>query len=139
MADRLSVKDRSELMAKIKNKNTSIEIRVRKWMFSRGFRYRINVKKLPGSPDIVLNKYKCAIFLNGCFWHGHNCPDGHLPKSNIEFWKNKINRNIERDMKCKQELENLGWNVIILWECELKNFEEKMTQLAYDICNRYNE
>ncbi|NMA06509.1 MAG: DNA mismatch endonuclease Vsr [Ruminococcaceae bacterium] len=96
MADRLSVKDRSELMAKIKNKNTSIEIRVRKWMFSRGFRYRINVKKLPGSPDIVPNKYKCAIFLNGCFWHGHNCPDGHLPKSNIEFWKNKINRNIER-------------------------------------------
>lgn len=135
MADRISMKDRSELMAKIKNKNTSIEIRVRKWLFSRGFRYRINVKKLPGSPDIALNKYKCAIFVNGCFWHGHNCPDGHLPKSNIEFWKNKINRNIERDMKCKQELENLGWNVIILWECELKNFEVKMAQLEYDIRN----
>ncbi len=135
MADRISMKDRSELMAKIKNKNTSIEIRVRKWLFSRGFRYRINVKKLPGSPDIVLNKYKCVIFVNGCFWHGHNCPDGHLPKSNIEFWKNKIERNMERDIKSKQELEKSGWRVIILWECELKNFEVKMAQLEYDIRN----
>lgn len=80
-------------------------------------------------------KYKCVIFVNGCFWHGHNCPDGHLPKSNIEFWKNKIERNMERDIKSKQELEKSGWRVIILWECELKNFEVKMAQLEYDIRN----
>jgi DNA mismatch endonuclease (patch repair protein) len=138
MADRLTVNERSKLMSKIKNKNTNIEVLVRKWLFSRGFRYRINVKKLPGSPDIVLHKYKCVIFVNGCFWHGHNCPDGHIPKSNVEFWKNKIERNQERDLKCKQELESLGWRVIILWECELKDFETIMAKLERNIRNCYS-
>lgn len=138
MVDKLSSKDRSKLMSKIKSKNTSIEICIRKWLFSKGFRYRINLKKLPGSPDIVLKKYKCVIFINGCFWHGHNCSDGHLPKSNVEFWENKINKNVQRDKKNIQDLENAGWHVIIIWECELKDFENRMEELVWNIRNGSN-
>ena len=108
-------------MSRIKGKNTKPEELVRKYLFSQGFRYRKNDKRLPGSPDIVLPKYKTVIFVNGCFWHGHEgCKHFVWPKSNEEFWKNKIETNIARDKKKTQVLEELGWRVIMVWECELK-------------------
>ena len=109
-------------MSRIRSTNTKPEEIVRKYLFSHGFRYRKNDKRLPGTPDIVLPKYKTVIFINGCFWHGHNqCKYFVIPKSNTEFWVNKINRNIERDTLNIDKLKSLGWNVITIWECELKN------------------
>jgi DNA mismatch endonuclease (patch repair protein) len=114
-------KTRSYNMSRIKGKNTKPEETVRKYLFSQGFRYRKNDKKLPGTPDIVLPKYKTVIFVNGCFWHGHEgCRYFVVPKSNTEFWVNKIETNRQRDKKKIRELEALGWKVIVVWECELK-------------------
>ncbi len=115
-------------MSRIKGKNTKPEELVRKYLFSQGFRYRKNDKRLPGSPDIVLPKHKTVIFVNGCFWHGHEgCKHFVWPKSNEEFWKNKIETNIARDKKKIKNLEELGWNVLTVWECKLKNKNEKDT------------
>lgn len=109
-------------MAAVKGKDTKPEMIVRKYLFSRGLRFRVQVRKLPGTPDIVLQKYKTAIFVNGCFWHGHEgCKYFRLPKSNVDFWKEKIERNIERDKESMQALLDLGWKVIRVWECELRN------------------
>lgn len=122
MADIKSPADRSRNMAAIKGKDTKPEMIVRKYLFSRGLRFRVQVRKLPGTPDIVLPKYKTVIFVNGCFWHGHNgCKYFRLPKSNVEFWKEKIERNIERDKESMQALFDLGWKVVRVWECELRN------------------
>lgn len=114
---------RSEIMAKVKQKNTGPEQVVRKFLFSKGFRYRKNVKSLPGSPDIVLVKYKTVIFVHGCFWHGHTCKAGHLPSSNLFYWRKKIEENMIRDEKKIELLKSLNWNVIIVWQCELKNIK----------------
>jgi len=115
-------------MSRIKNKNTKPEVLVRKKLFSYGFRYRINVTKLPGKPDIVLPKYKTVILVNGCFWHGHNkCKYFILPKTRTEWWSNKINTNIERDNRILEELLKLGWNVLVIWECELKKSKLEIT------------
>lgn len=112
---------RSYNMSQIKGKNTKPEILVRKYLFANGFRYRLNVKTLPGTPDIVLKKYKTAIFINGCFWHGHEgCKYFVWPKNNSEFWKKKITDNIARDQRNLQLLQDAGWNILIVWECELK-------------------
>ena len=129
--DTVSKEQRSLNMSHIKSKNTKIEIKVRKYLFSKGFRYRVNVKDLPGKPDIVLKKYKTVIFVNGCFWHRHkNCKLATTPKTNTEYWVNKFNHNIENDQKNYEKLNVLGWHVIIIWECELKdNFEEIMEQV----------
>ena len=109
-------------MSNIRSKNTKPEILVRKYLFSQGIRFRVNVKKLPGTPDIVLRKYRTVIFVNGCFWHGHEgCKYYVLPKTNTEFWKEKIERNKERDLKERMQLRNMGWHVILLWECQLKS------------------
>lgn len=105
-------------MSKIGSKDTKPEWIVRRYLFSHGYRYRKNVKGLPGSPDIVLRKYNIAIFIHGCFWHGHT--DGHIPKSNKEFWENKIIRNKQRDEENKEKLKKLGWKVMTIWECQLK-------------------
>lgn len=114
-------KTRSYNMSRIKGKDTKPEVIVRKYLFSQGFRYRKNDKRLPGKPDIVLPKYKTVIFVNGCFWHKHEgCKYFVWPKSNSEFWKEKIESNIVRDKKQYEELKNAGWHVIIVWECELK-------------------
>jgi len=121
MADIFDKKKRSEIMSKISGKETKPEILVRKHLFAKGFRYRKHVKDLPGKPDIVLPKYKTVIFVHGCFWHGHNCKAGKLPETRKEFWEKKVNGNIKRDQKNKSELEKLGWNVITIWQCELKN------------------
>jgi len=114
-------KTRSYNMSKIRSKNTKPEVIVRKFLFSQGFRYRKNVRILPGCPDIVLQKYKTVIFINGCFWHVHEgCKYFVWPKSNVDFWNEKLIRNRCRDAENYTTLSNLGWKVIIVWECELK-------------------
>lgn len=121
MADKHSKEVRSYNMSQIRSTNTKPEEVVRKYLFSRGFRYRKNDKRYPGKPDIVLPKYKTVIFVNGCFWHKHDgCRYFVWPKSNIEFWEEKITRNVNRDNDNYQKLKEMGWNVLIVWECELK-------------------
>lgn len=107
-------------MSHIRSINSKPEEIVRKYLFSQGLRYRKNVKKLPGCPDIVLPKYHTVIFVNGCFWHRHDCSRFVWPSSNQDYWRPKILRNVERDKKNTEELKALGWNVITVWECELK-------------------
>lgn len=113
-------KTRSYNMSRIKGKETKDEVVVRKYLFANGFRYRKNVRQLPGTPDIVLPKYKTCIFINGCFWHGHEgCRYFVVPKTNTEFWLNKIETNRQRDIRKINDLQILGWKVITIWECEL--------------------
>lgn len=108
-------------MSQIRSKNTKPEEIVRKYLFSKGFRYRKNDKRYPGRPDIILPKYKTVIFVNGCFWHMHDgCPKFVMPKSNIEYWKSKLERNKRHDIENKIALEKQGWKVIVVWECDLK-------------------
>lgn len=139
MGDVMTPEQRHKCMARIRSKNTKPEIMVRKYLFARGFRYRKNVRRLPGTPDIVLRKYRTVIFVNGCFWHGHEgCRYSHLPKSNVEFWRNKIERNKKRDLRERVELRRMGWHVIQVWECQLKPKEREMTlrsieQALYEI------
>jgi len=127
-------KKRSAVMAKIKGHDTKPEWIVRRYLFSRGYRYRKNVKGLPGTPDIVLRKYGIVIFIHGCFWHGHEI-DGHIPRSNSEFWRKKIERNKLRDARDKEALKKIGWQVMIVWECQLKpNVREKtLLEIEYHI------
>ena len=120
MADNHSKEVRSINMSHIRSTNSKPEEIVRKYLFAEGFRYRKNVKSLPGCPDIVLLKYKTLIFVNGCFWHKHDCPRFVWPSSNQDYWRPKILRNVERDNQSRKELETLGWKVITVWECELK-------------------
>lgn len=133
--DNMSKKARSTLMSRIHAKDTKPEILVRKFLFSKGFRYRKNVKAMPGSPDIVLPKYRNVIFIHGCFWHGHSCRHGRLPSSNTEFWESKIEANKIRDLKKIKELEELGWSVFTIWQCELKNMEFQKRTLE-NLCER---
>lgn len=137
MADDKTPEARSRNMASIRSSETKPEMAVRKYLFSQGFRYRKNDKRLPGKPDIVLSKYKTVVFVNGCFWHMHGCSRSRLPKSNLDYWIPKIQRNIERDKEEHSELEKLGWNVIVVWECELKKkvFGQRMEQLCNEIRN----
>jgi len=130
MSDIFPTKKRSEIMSHISGKETKPEILVRKFLFANGFRFRKNVKDLPGKPDIVLAKYKTVIFIHGCFWHGHTCKRGALPTTNIEFWKIKIGGNIERDKRDVSELEKQDWKVIVIWQCEIKNIELQNERLA---------
>lgn len=130
MADVHTPEQRSYNMSRIRGKDTKPEELVRKFLFSKGFRYRKNDARLPGKPDIVLPKYKTVIFVNGCFWHAHEgCRYFVWPKSNEEFWKTKITGNIQRDRLHYRALSELGWKVIIIWECELKkNIREETLQ-----------
>ena len=119
--DTLTLSLRSHCMSRIRGKNTKPEILVRKGLHARGFRFRLHNKKLPGSPDVVLPKYGVAIMVNGCFWHGHKgCRYATKPKTNVEFWETKIARNRHRDEVTEAHLQALGWNVVTIWECELK-------------------
>ena len=120
MADNHSKEVRSMNMSHIRSKDSKPEEVVRKYLFSKGFRYRKNVKALPGCPDIVLSKYKTVIFVNGCFWHKHDCPRFVWPSSNEEYWRPKIMSNVERDKRNIAELQQLGWIVLTVWECELR-------------------
>ena len=108
------------MMSHIRSVNTKPEVALRRALWRRGFRYRVNVKNLPGSPDIVLPKHRTVVFVHGCFWHGHNgCKEYTVPKTNTEFWVNKVARNQERDQEVWRKLEAKGWSVVIVWECEL--------------------
>lgn len=121
MTDMMTPEQRSRCMAAIKGKGTKPEMLVRRFLFSKGLRYRVNNSKLPGSPDIVLKKYKTVVFIDGCFWHGHEgCKYYRLPKSNIEFWKHKIYMNMARDYAANVDLGLAGWRVIRVWECDIK-------------------
>lgn len=120
MADTHSKEVRSMNMSHIRSTNSKPEERVRKYLFSRGLRYRKNVRKLPGCPDLVLKKYKTVIFVNGCFWHHHDCGRFVWPSSNEEYWRKKINLNVERDVQNTALLINQGWRVLTIWECQLK-------------------
>lgn len=136
MADNHSTMVRSYNMSQIKSKNNKPETAVRKYLFSKGFRYRINVKGLPGCPDIVLPKYKTVIFVNGCFWHMHEtCGKFRWPKSNTDYWRDKITKNVERDTNNYSELIEMGWRIMIVWECEIKknNFENRMLEVISQI------
>ena len=134
-------KTRSYNMSMIKGKNTKPEELVRKYLFSQGFRYRKNVRTLPGSPDIVLPKYKTVIFVNGCFWHGHKgCRYFVWPENNADFWREKITTNIQRDARKIALLEQAGWRVLVVWECELKKgkAETVLANLAIQIISNYH-
>ena len=116
---------RSRNMSAIKSKNTKPEIAVRKVLHSMGYRFRLHSKDLPGSPDIVLPKYKTVIFVHGCFWHRHkNCKYATTPKTREEFWNNKFRSNIERDLEIHEKIKNLNWRSVVIWECETKNMED---------------
>ena len=152
--DKLSARQRHANMAAIKSKDTKPEMIVRRGLWRRGFRYRLNHKRLPGHPDLVLRKYRTCIFVNGCFWHGHNVAlpqmsDGRrkmediiensdcckIPKTNREFWVNKIRRNKERDKEEQKRLAEMGWHCITVWECELKSSkrEETLESIAFTL------
>lgn len=136
MTDVHSPEIRSYNMSRIRSKDTKPEIIVRKYLFSHGFRYRLHDKTLPGKPDIVLKKYKTVIFVHGCFWHGHeNCKYAVIPKTKTEWWYNKIEFNKKKDIKNHQKLIDLGWKVIILYECTLKTSrkEDTLTKLIYEL------
>lgn len=138
---------RSENMARVKSVNTKPEIFLRRILWHKGFRYRVNYSKLPGKPDIYIPKYNTAIFMNGCFWHMHeNCKLSSIPKNNYDFWKNKLEGNVERDKKNYNELENMGIKVIVVWGCEIKAMmkddlvlEEKIKHLLYLMLDNFLE
>ena len=135
MADNHSKEVRSRNMSRIRSTDNKPEEIVRKFLFSQGFRYRKNDKKLPGKPDIVLPKYRTVIFVNGCFWHKHDCPRFVWPSSNQDYWRPKILGNVERDKKNAEQLRSQGWNVIVVWECELKKAvrDERLYALCREI------
>ncbi|MEO8947298.1 MAG: very short patch repair endonuclease [Mucilaginibacter sp.] len=131
MADVHSKETRSYNMSRIRSKNTKPELLVRKFLFSKGFRYRLHDTKLPGKPDIIFPKYRTVIFVNGCFWHGHEgCKYYIIPKTRTDWWINKLNTNIQKDIESKQSLEKEGWTVLTIWECDLKG-KNSDTTLAF--------
>ena len=131
MPDKFSIEKRREIMSHVKNKNTKPEIRVRSLLHRMGYRFRIGRKDLPGKPDIVLPKYKTAIFVHGCFWHGHvGCKRSSRPTTNVEFWNTKLDRNLARDRENARKLTEQGWRVFTIWECELKDVSTLKTKLA---------
>ena len=132
MTDVLTTEQRHKNMSHIRGKDTSIELLLRKKLFSLGYRYRKNVKELPGKPDLVFPKYKTVIFVNGCFWHRHpGCQYTTMPKTRIEFWQAKFDRTVERDQENYAKLEDLGWKVCIVWDCEIKSdFEQVISEIT---------
>lgn len=138
MADVHTKTQRSYNMSRIRSTETKPEVIVRKYLFSRGLRYRKNDKRYPGKPDIVLPKYKTIVFVHGCFWHQHEgCRYAVMPSTNVDFWKKKLSANISRDISTKLLLESQGWNVITIWECELRKEkrENTLNTLYHSIIN----
>lgn len=130
MSDIFTKKKRSEIMSRIGGKNTLPELAVRSWLHKMGFRFRLHSKKMPGKPDIVLSKYQTVIFVQGCFWHAHNCKYGRLPKSNLMFWQPKLEKNKSRDEQNFLKLKKMGWKVIVLWECSIRNITMLETSMS---------
>lgn len=135
MSDKLTPEHRSWNMSRIKGKDTKIEVIVRKYLFNKGYRFRKNDKRYPGKPDIVLPKYKTVIFVHGCFWHRHTgCKDATIPKTRTEFWNDKFEKNVRNDEVKQEQLEQMGWKVIVIWECELeKNFLKTMEAVEAEL------
>ena len=138
MTDILTPDARSALMARVRGKDTKIELVVRRGLHARGFRYRLGGAGLPGRPDIVLPKYRTVVFVHGCFWHGHDCPLYRLPKTRPDFWRAKVDANRARDQRAIEKLESLGWRSIVVWECGMRGLpaeatEKLVTALAADI------
>lgn len=136
--DSLTKEHRSWNMSRIRGKNTRPEITMRSLLHKNGFRFRLQETKLPGKPDIVLPKFKTAIFVHGCFWHRHeNCKYCYTPKSRSDFWNNKFNRTIQRDAEQVSALKQMGWHTVIVWECELKESPEKMLKKVKNTLNKH--
>ena len=135
MADDHTPEQRKYNMSQIRRKNTKPELLVRQYLFSKGLRYRIDDKRYPGRPDLVFPKYRAAVYINGCFWHRHDCEKFVWPKSNTEYWIPKIQRNAERDAANYEQMRALGWNVIVVWECELRKDrrEKRLEELYHQI------
>lgn len=134
MTDKMTPQQRHRCMSNIKSVDTKPEMVVRRWIWKEGFRYRLHVKSLPGTPDIVIRKLKTVIFINGCFWHGHIEGECYRPpKSNIEFWTTKIQRNCERDVRNYKALKSQGWNVLVVWECQLTKKRRQNTLMALSL------
>lgn len=138
MSDKLTPEKRSWNMSRIKGKDTKIEVEVRKYLFSKGYRFRKNDKRYPGKPDIVLPKYHVAIFVHGCFWHRHEgCKDATTPKTRTEFWLEKFDKNVKNDRIKQEKRRELGWKVIVIWECELKrSFQETMDKVEKELTRK---
>jgi len=133
--DTRSPEQRHRIMQSVKSKNTKPEWTVRHLLHRLGYRYRLHVRNLPGKPDIVFTKKKKAIFVHGCYWHGHGCRIGQPPKSNLEYWLPKIAANQERDARKQREIDSLGWSVLVVWQCEMKDpidLESRLTQFLGD-------
>jgi DNA mismatch endonuclease, patch repair protein len=130
MTDRVSIDKRSAIMRAVKGKDTTPELAVRRMLHRMGLRFRLHAKALPGTPDIVMKRHSLVIFVHGCFWHGHDCGKGKLPKSNRSFWERKIERNRERDRKGVSDLRRLGWRVAIVWQCRIGNMTALRKRLA---------
>jgi len=130
MADVVDKATRSRMMSGIRGRNTKPEILVRRLLHRQGFRFRLHVRDMPGKPDIVLPRYRAAIFVNGCFWHGHDCPLYRVPGTRTDFWFDKINRNRANDQKAKDALLATGWRVAVIWECALRGAEKDIEGAA---------
>ena len=127
-------------LASVHSKDTMPEILVREYLWRKGFRYRLNVPRLPGHPDIVLKKYRTCVFVNGCFWHGHeNCKYFKMPRTNTAFWEKKLSRNKERDKEEQRKLAEMGWHIIVVWECQLKadKRDKTLESLAFTLNHIY--
>lgn len=134
--DRLSRSHRSWNMSRIKSRDTSTELTVRSVLHDMGYRFRLHRKDLPGNPDIVLPKYRTVIFVHGCFWHRHTeCKYAYTPKSNVEFWEKKFKANVERDQNNNRILQELGWRIIVIWECQTQNLEPLKYLLKTSLAN----
>lgn len=132
MADKMTPEQRHRCMSRIRGRDTKPEMVVRRWLWRQGYRYRLYVKALPGRPDIVMRKWQTVIFVNGCFWHGHDCQK-HRPATNAQFWQEKITRNRERDAQNQMLLQAAGWNVIVVWECQLSPKRRQETLRDLDV------
>ena len=134
--DKVDTATRSRIMSNVRSKNTKLEMRVRSTAHRLGYRFRLHRQNLPGKPDLVFPSRGVALFVHGCFWHGHDCPHGQrMPTTNVDYWKGKINRNVERDARVQQELVNLGWKPVVFWECQIKDDLEEVVERIRNAIN----
>ncbi len=127
------------MMAAVRGKNTRPELAVRSALFRAGYRYRLHRRDLPGSPDIVLPRYRVVVFVHGCFWHGHDCPRGRRPASNVEFWNTKLERNVARDRASRAALEAAGWTVAVIWQCSAAHDTEHLLRRLADLAHAWRD
>ena len=138
MADNVSPAKRSRTMAAVKSKNTSPELKLRRALHRAGFRFRLHRRDIPGNPDVWLPRYRMAVFVHGCFWHWHGCKRSRMPATNVEYWTSKINRTKNRDQMNKQKLESLGWECVVVWECNLSEMTEILIERLNTLRKTYH-